>query len=168
MKDFNSLEELEEYLNKMEKELKSLRNSIVECIEEAEETEADDWPQIDDEYYVIHGFGEICSWEYDSSEEDFNAFRIGNAFKTREEAESELERRKVIAELKKYSKTYNPKLNNFCICYSYDEDDFGIYLEPNGEPDIGSYYFESEKMAEKAIKEVGEERIKKYLFGVEE
>ncbi len=33
---------------------------------------------------------------------------------------------------------------------------------------IGAYYFESEKMAKKAIKEVGEERIKKYLFGVEE
>lgn len=33
---------------------------------------------------------------------------------------------------------------------------------------IGAYYFESVNMAEKAIKEVGEERIKKYLFGVEE
>lgn len=36
------------------------------------------------------------------------------------------------------------------------------------EPDIRAYYFESKKMAKKAIKEVEEERIKKYLFGVEE
>lgn len=168
MKDFNSLEGLEEYLNKMKKELKSLRNSIVGRIEKTEETETDEFAQIGDEYYAINDFGIINCWNYREEEADFDAFEIGNAFKTWEKAEFELERRKVIAELKKYSKTYNPKKNNFSICYSYDADDFGIYLEPNGEPEIGAYYFESEKIAQKAIKEVGEERIKKYLFGVEE
>lgn len=164
MKEFNSLEELEEYLNKMEKELKSLKESVGTYKEEPKEWK----PKIGEGFYIINLYGDINCWEYLGEKRDLDIFRAGNAFKTMEEAEFELERRKVITELKKYSKTYNPKVNNFCICYSYAEDDFVPYLEPLDESDIGTYYFKSKKMAEKAIKEVGEERIKKYLFGVEE
>lgn len=160
------IEKIVEQINKMEEEINNLKNSIGEFEEEAKE--AKEWPQVGDEYYVIHGFGKICSWKYYGSEEDFNVFRVGNAFKTKEEAEFELERRKVITELKKYSKAYNPKVKNFCICYSYGEDALFPYLEPLDEPDVGAYYFESEKMAERAINEIGEDRIKKYLFRVGE
>lgn len=162
-KEFNSLEELEEYLNKMEKEIKSLKESIGAYKEKHKELEL----KIGDEFYTISAFGDIRHWEYKGHEIDLNAFRIGSVFKTREEAEFEVEKKKVITELNRYSKAYNPDKNNFCICYSYGEDALVPYLEPLDEPDIGAYYFESEKMAKKAIKEVGEERIKKYLFGVE-
>lgn len=177
MEDFKSFEEIEEFVKEVCKKSENLKNTITEFNEKLKEmqrennecsVEVEEWPQINDEYYAINDFGIINRWNYREEVADFYAFEIGNAFKTWEEAEFELERRKVITELKKYSNTYNPKVNNFCICYSYDEDDFGIYLEPLDEPDIGAHYFESEKMAEKAMKEVGEERIKKYLFGVEE
>lgn len=164
MKDFNSLEELEEYLNKKEKEFKSFKESIGTYKEEPEEWKLN----MGEKYYTIDDFGNISWWVCDNYGAVIGAIEIGNAFKTREEAEFELERRKIITELKKYSKAYNPNENNVCICYSYAEDNLETYLEPLDEPDIGAYYFESEKMAEKAIKEVGEERIKKYLFGVEE
>jgi hypothetical protein len=165
MKDFYTLDDLEEYLNKIEKELKSLKESIGIYKEEPKEWEL----KIGDEFYTISAFGDIRHWEYKGHEIDLNAFRIGNAFKTREEAESELERRKVITELKKYSKAYNPNENNVCIFYSYAEDDFIPYLESYdcNEIEMGAYYFESVNMAEKAIKEIGKERIKKYLLGVE-
>lgn len=164
MKDFNSLEELEEYLNKMEEEIENIKENIRIRKEDLKEWEL----KIGEEFYTISGFGHVNCWKYKGDVKDLNAFRIGNAFKTKEEVKFELERRKVITELKKYSKAYNPNENNVCICYSYAEDNLETYLEPLDEPDIGAYYFESEKMAEKAIKEVGEERIKKYLFGVEE
>lgn len=166
MKDFNSLEELEEYLNKMEKELKSLKESIGTYKEEPKEWK----PEIGDICYAISTYGFASCWQYCGTEGNLNAFRIGNLFKTMEEAEFEIERRKVITELKKYSKAYNPNENNVCIFYSYAEDDFIPYLESYdcNEIEMGAYYFESVNMAEKAIKEVGEERIKKYLFGVEE
>lgn len=170
MEDFKSFEEIEEFVKEVCKKSENLKNAIAEFNEKliSRPEEVGEYPQLGDEYYTINDFGIINCWNCREEEADFDAFEIGNAFKTWEEAEFELERRKVIAELKKYSKTYNPKLNNFCIYYSYDEDDFGIYLEPNGEPEIGAYYFESEKMAEKAVNEIGKDRIKKYLFGVEE
>ncbi len=164
MKDFNSLEELEEYLNKVEEEIKDLRENIRTRKEKHKEWEL----KIGEEFYTISGFGYVNCWEYKGDVKDLNAFRTGSAFKTKEEAEFEVEKRKVIAELNRYSKAHNPGENNFCIYYSYEEDALVPYLEPLDEPDIGAYYFESEKMAKKAIKEVGEERIKKYLFGVEE
>lgn len=86
----------------------------------------------------------------------------------KEEAEFEVERRKVIAEIKKHSKTYNPNESNVCIFYSYGEDDFVPYLEPCDEVEMGAYYFKSAKIAEKAANKIGRERIKKYLFGIEE
>lgn len=148
----------------MEKELKSLKESIGAYKEEPKEWK----PEIGEGFYIINLCGEINCWEYLGEKRDLDILRAGNAFKTMEEAEFEVEKRKVIRELNRYSKAYNPDKNNFCICYSYGEDAFVPYLEPLDEPDIGAYYFESEKMAKKAIKEVGEERIKKYLFGVEE
>ena len=164
MKDFNSLEELEEYLNKMEKEIKSLKESIGIYKEDPKEREL----KIGEEFYMINIYGEINCLEHLGEKRDLDIFRAGNAFKTMEEAEFEIERRKVIAEIKKYSKTYNPNESNVCIFYSYGEDDFVPYLEPCDEVEMGAYYFESANMAEKAVNKIGRERIKKYLFGIEE
>lgn len=157
------IEKIVEQISKMEEEISSLKNSIGEFGEEAKE-----WPQVGDTYYLISTFGGVTYIEYKGDKEDLDAFRIGNAFKAKEEAEFEIERRKVITELKKYSKAHNPNENNVCICYSYAEDNLETYLEPLDEPDIGAYYFESAKMAEKAVNKIGRERIKKYLFGIEE
>jgi len=163
MKDFNSLEELEEYLNKMEKELKSLKESIGTYKEEPKEWK----PEIGDEFYTISAFGDIRHWEYKGHEIDLNAFRTGSAFKTLEEAEFELERRKVITELKKHSCRFKKGVEQYGITYNYDKSEVSFgYL--NNVCDYATICYESQETVQKAIKEVGEERIKKYLFGVEE
>ena len=163
MKDFNSLEELEEYLNKKEKEFKSFKESIGTYKEETEEWKLN----MGEKYYTIDDFGNISWWVCDNDGAVIGAIEIGNAFKTREEAEFELEKRKVIRELKKYSCRFKKGFEQYGITYNYDKSEVSFgYL--NNVCDYATICYESQETVQKAIKEVGEERIKKYLFGVEE
>lgn len=74
----------------------------------------------------------------------------------------ELERRKVYRELKKFSRDFILGSINYYITYDFIYNDFDF---------ISSHYtkyyglcFESYKQAEKAIKTVGKERVKKYYL----
>ncbi len=118
----------------------------------------------DEEYYYICSDGDI-GWA------DFNSCfgekvrDIGNAFLTREEAEFELERRKVEAIMRKYSKPFKYDEYNYCIECNYDNSlDIGSYRNIND----GVPYFESREIAQKVINEIGEDRLKKYWFGITE
>lgn len=162
MKDFNSLEELEECLNEMEKEIKNLKESIRTHKEKHKEWEL----KIGEEFYTINDFGIINRWNYREEVADFYAFEIGNAFKTWEEAEFEVEKRKVIRELNRYSCRFKKGFEQYGITYNYDKSEVSFgYL--HNVCDYATICYESQETVQKAIKEVGEERIKKYLFGVE-
>lgn len=96
---------------------------------------------------------------------------ISNLFLTKEDAEFARERLKVIAELKKYAKEFSDEewmSSNTQKYYLY-------YNWPNNEVNTDYNYFssygdqllfESGEKAQEAIDAVGEERIKKYYFGV--
>lgn len=93
-------------------------------------------------------------------------YEIGNVFKTKEEVEFEVERRKVLHELKQLGREF-----------ILDHDNWLFYLKGNQEIDCtayqniqfpqGSLYFDTESELWEAINTVGLQRIKKYLFGIE-
>lgn len=120
-------------------------------------------PEYHDEYYFIDDMGEVAwtAWG-DYYKHDYR-LEIGNVFKTEEEAEFEIERLKVLTEMKKYSKPFSCIKDNYYIYYASNQ----IRVD---ECDIqtNDIYFENEKMARKAINEIGEERIKKYYLRVKE
>ena len=58
------------------------------------------WPQVWDKYFLIEGGGDVCSRNWDSHNYDRLCLEMGNAFRTREEAEREVKRRKVTAKLR--------------------------------------------------------------------
>lgn len=118
-----------------------------------------------DTYYVICGYGEVLetTWKYNI---DSNSRKIGNAFLTKEEAEYELERRKIETEMIKLGGRRK---------FKHDGDNYGLYY-CEGTNNItlcrhtlyqGLIYFDSIEEASNAIETIGEERIKKYIFGVE-
>lgn len=123
------------------------------------------------EYYRIEASGFI-------EDSCFNAIydkyvrEAGNAFLTREEAEFEVERRKIEAILRKYSRPFkncnpvDPDDANYCIEHNINNNalKIGSYRSVN----LGVLYFESEEIAWKVINEIGEDRLKKYWFGVTE
>ena len=126
--------------------------------------------KLDDEYYVIHNYGDIIQYLFDS-DTDKDIRDLGNAFLTREEAEFELERRKCEAILLKYGtrdiRSLDDDTNKYYIIFDNSVDKI-IFPCCNYMQNQGTIYFESKELAQKAIKEVGEDRLKKYVFNVKE
>ena len=118
-----------------------------------------------DSYYYIDEYGYLRPDWFD--EGYFEIRRdLGNAFLTEEEAEFELERRKIEAIMRKYSRPFKSGEYNHCIEYHHSNKTLNIcsYRAIN----YGTTYFETREIAEKAIKEIGEDRLIKYWFRVEE
>lgn len=125
-----------------------------------------------DRYCYITADGELrfVSWQNDES--DKNKLYIGNIFLTEEDAEFEVERLKVIAELKRYAKEFSDEewRNGNTAKYLFYRSFPGnrIYITSTYSAHYPCLYFESMEKAKQAFNAVGEERIKKYYFGVKE
>ena len=116
-----------------------------------------------EKYYCIDSDGAIVQHMFNESFDEVNRSR-GNAFLTREEAEFELERRKVEAIMRKYSRPFDEDEINYYIEYSYPRKH--INIDAFYEYDCGIPYFESEEIAQKVIDEIGEDKLKKYWFRI--
>lgn len=117
-----------------------------------------------DRYYYISLEGGIGEGVFNTIRDSWIRSK-GDAFLTREEAEFELERRKVEAVMRKYSSPYVEDEENYCILYLHDEKrvDIGYYSVT----DYGIPHFKTEEIAQKVIDEIGRDRLKKHWFGVE-
>ena len=115
------------------------------------------------EYYVLWADGSAGRLIFNSQDDEVLR-EIGNAFLTREEAEFELERRKIEVIMKKYSRPFISGKSNHCI--TYDRADEHISFGPHYKTDMGIPYFENAEVIEKVIDEIGEDKLKKYWFGI--
>jgi hypothetical protein len=108
------------------------------------------------------------NWPY-----DVVRLTIGNCFKTTKEAEFVAEQIKVYQELKNFADENNDPIDwndqrshKYSIAYSHEEAK-RLYITCWATYQfMGCVWFSSMELAEQAIKTVGEDRIKKYLFGV--
>ena len=116
-------------------------------------------------YYYIPIYGAVCEGTFNTYYDEWARGR-GNAFLTREEAEFELERRKIEAIMRKYSKPFKFNKHNHCLVYNrYNES---VNIESYGVFNCGVSYFETKEIAQQVIDKIGEDRLKKYWFGVTE
>ena len=149
----------------LQEELKVLKQRIAELEEQAKREQ--EFPQYGDDYWFLLSGGTIYDNFYTNSYVDNKRLEIGNFFETKEQAEFAVEKLKVEAELRKYSKPFELDSYNHYIFLDTGTDclcvDSLSYCQSQG-----TIHFESEEKAQKAIESVGEERIKKYIFGVEE
>ena len=149
--------ELLNRIEELEKELLELKGQV---------KEQQEFPQSGERYWYNNGGGMVNSCFWKSEQFDLNRYRIGNMFKTEKEAEFAVEKIKVEAELQKFGRPFECGAFNCCI--SLDTDDVYLYLDSSRYfHSQGTIYFESTEKAQQAIDAVGEERIKKYIFGVE-
>lgn len=125
--------------------------------------------EVGEDYYFISAG--LCLDRERSTSTDNARYELGNYFETREQAEFEAERLKVIAELREYATPVNE------FNWSNDfENKYEINVENNKEGNISlivddwhtyqfsDLYFASEELAKNAIESVGEDRIIKYYF----
>lgn len=154
----------------LQEELKALKERIAELEEQAKEEQ--EFPKNYDDYWFIDEEGSVGSTLYDNHYiDDYYIDRchqtIGNIFSTKEQAEFAVEKLKVEAELRKFSRLFKEDENNwFILWHTYKKEvqiDWSTRLFRQG-----TIYFESGKKVEEAIEAVGKERIKKYIFGEED
>lgn len=124
-----------------------------------------------DTYYLIYGDGNVSSEKKWFDEDYENNYReIGNTFLTREEAEFEVERRKIETEMLRLGgrRTFKEGENNWYIFYDFYtghvDSDYDVY-DNCGQ---GTIYFDSTKEVHNVIERVGKKRLKKYILGVDE
>lgn len=125
-----------------------------------------EFPKVGDTYWSIDDKGSVDNNLYNDYYGDHHRQTIGNFFQTKDQAIFAVEKLMVEAELRNYSRPFKcGEINRY------------IFLDTNiGCLDVagacysqyqGTIYFETKDKAEDAIESVGEERIKKYIFGVE-
>lgn len=128
----------------------------------------------DDTYYLIDTDGDVMNATWNDIDIDIDSkFRkIGNVFLTKEEAENDIERRKVETEMLRLGgrREFKNGENNYYIVCDFDSSHFAIRIFNNKSDGFApmTIYFDSAKDCKNAIKTIGEDRIKKYIFGVDE
>ena len=146
-------------------EIKALKERIAELEEQAKEEQ--EFPQVGDTYWRIDDKGSVDNNFYKDYYTDNHRQAIGNFFQTEQQAEFAVEKLKVEAELRKFSRPFKCGeishyifLNTDIECLDVAGLSYSQYQ--------GTIYFESREKANEAVESVGEERIKKYIFGVED
>ena len=153
----------------------------------ADDLLADDWeviedkkqwwePKKDEQYYIICGDGSIDYNNYDGDYDDKRFMAIGNCFQTEEQAEFIVEKLKVIHELKRFAYENNEEeidwndtnQEKLYLTMNYMDKCIDVFYTYVWIYSPSNIYFTSKNIAKEAIETIGEERIKKYYFGVKE
>lgn len=146
------------------------RNTLLSLVKKSNEPKSKVWkPDVEEEFYTLFGDGSIYKLTWLNIADRVKRYEIGNCFKTEEEAKFALERLKIITELKRFAIEYNEgeinwndnKQYKYILCFDHDENCVKWVQYQHAH-----IYFTSREIAEQAIKEIGEERLKKYYFEV--
>ena len=157
---------------------KEERESFLELIERSKKV-----PEIsekrcrsknEDEYYYIASDGEILLEHETGCKFDELNFQLGNYFKTENEAIFEKNKRQVYQQLFDYALEHNEEKIKWDnrgqqkICIIFDTHKWKVDVTFTYESkSVGQIYFTSREIAKNAIKEIGEDKIKYYLFGID-
>ena len=149
----------------LQMEINSLKQRITELEQQAKREQ--EFPQYGDTYWCINAYGGVSKETWDGYDIEKDMLEIGNGFRTEKEAEFAVEKLKVEAELRKFSRPFEYGKFNYCLLFDIDGNSFRTDVTSYC-PSQGAIYFESEEKAQEAVSAVGKERIKKYIFGVED
>lgn len=152
------------------------RTTLLSLIEKAKQKNKVWKPEENETYYYSYSYGNIDEDTWDSANEDRNRYALGNCFKTKEEAEFALEKQKVITKLKRFALEHNKekidwnnsKKMKYYLYFNHEQNCIMISYYCIYQYICEPIYFTSEKITQAAIKEIGEERLKKYYFEVKE
>lgn len=159
-------QEYRHILQHKDEEIAALKDRIKE-LENPEQGVYDLWiPKDGENYWYINSKGEPKEDKWDCIPEDYARLNRGNIFKTEDDASYESERMKIIATIKKYSRDFRVGSSNFYLyIFGTDNHLFYDYIADNNIQ--GVIYFGSEEKIQEAIKTVGVDNIKKYLFNIQ-
>ena len=144
--------------------MESIEDKFPELIEEEKEkTGFSDG----DQFYCISFDGKVNDDYWSDHQVDRERLSIGNAFKTEGEAKFAVEKLKVLHELEAFGSPFVSGYRNYHIVFDHYLKEVTIDYKTNRNPCFFNCFFNTEKEARQAINKIGEDRIKKYLFGVD-
>ena len=131
--------------------------------------------EIGERYYYIDYCGDVKSSFWDNHKIDIYNSKHNNAFHTEEQCKFKCKKQEVLAELRQFAEENNTEEIDWeneerlkwYIFYNYIYKTIG-YSDNTVCEHINEIYFTSEELAKQAVAKIGEDRIKKYLFGVGE
>ena len=122
-------------------------------------------PLVDDVYYYITNDGIIVDTEYYGGTAEHDRYDLGNMYPTREAAEFEIERRKVLAEIQEFTlELPRNEKELYGIYYRKDKDEVSVF-NVHFNNCYGIPVFQREQ-AQACIDTIGKDRLKKYYFRV--
>lgn len=154
----------------IQERIEALETEFAEKIKALKEEaqQGDEFPQEGYEFWFITSSGDVARmfWHDDLGQEQ--SLSIGNVFKTSEEAEFAVEKLKVEAELRKFSRPFKYGEDNLTLNYQHESKGLLNVAAHSFYQDIGEFYFDNNDKVNEARRAVGEDRIKKYIFRVED
>lgn len=150
------------------------RETLLKLVEKGNKTNRTD-RCIGERYFYINDFGNIQE-EVDKNDLlSYQRYTLNNYFTNYDKARNTKEKSRVMRRLKTYALKHNtesinwdnPQQLKWFIKYSIYDDQL-CYGWRSYDKIMNQIYFTSEEIARAAVKEVGEDNIKKYLFGVNE
>lgn len=150
------------------------KNMFFRLVKKANKPKNKVWkPNFNEYYYTINGYAVMIEI-FMNDNSDKMRYALGNCFKTKEEAEFALEKQKVITELKRFAEDNNEceidwkSLAQGKWCIYYDQKYNKIRFDRWYSYQYGNFvFFTSKEIAEQAVETIGEDRLKKYYFEVE-
>ena len=142
----------------------TISDELIEKLQPPEATTIWDLPYGDTYYYIdTEGNVTFDAW-YESCKGERD---VGNVFLTEEEALKDVERRKVETLLLRYNgrRWYKDGKENWFVTFDRSVG-FLRYVYTVRDQRQGTIYFDTEKQARQAVKDIGEEKIKSALFEV--
>ena len=149
----------------LQMEINSLKQRVAELEQQAKQEQ--EFPQYGDTYWCINAYGGVSKETWDGYDIEKDMLEIGNGFRTEQEAEFAFEKLKVEAELRKFSRPFKEDEYNYFIQIHPSHNNIVVESDDFYQTQ-GTIYFESTTIANEAIDAIGENRIKKYIFGVED
>lgn len=121
----------------------------------------------DDIYWYFSSFGMFISDKWNNYDTDIARRSLGSCFLTKEEAKFEIERRRVEATLLKYGRRrFKNGERNYYLYYDHEDNLIRKTMVDTCQSQ-GIIFFDDDKVIDQAVKEAGEDNIKKYIFGVD-
>lgn len=151
------------------------RDQLIRLIQKSNGSKGRVWkPDYRRKYFYVNECGGIMNSKWYDDSIDADRYEIGNCFKTKEEAEFTLEKAKVETELRRFAEENNEyeidwtdeDQEKWAMCYSYYYGN--VYFIDACSYKRNDIYFTSKEIGEQAVNFIGEERLKKYYFGVED
>ena len=146
----SELKEIREQLNTLEERLKALETNEL---------------KMGDDYFYIDSDGIILGGKWHGDTVDIMRKNIGNAFKTSDESMFAHSKLRVLHELGELARPFKSGCNNWYV-FLKGNGELGCAVDQSHQTIYSPLYFDTKDEVREAVEKIGEDRIKKYLFGI--